>query len=437
MRRLADRLVRAIADVAAFLWFRGVEVSARERFPDRGPVLVVANHGGGFVDPALLTSVLPRMPRYLATSSLWRYVVTRPFLALAGVIPVHRAQDGATAENRDAFAECHRVLRRGGVIAIFPEGQASDAPHLLPVKTGAARIALGARAAGAEGIAIVPVGLMYEDKAAARSRAYVRIGPPLDLDAAIDAVGLDGVAVDDRDRDAVEVLTEEIAARLSRAALDFTDAAQLDALEHAAEIALRAAADRAPALGAIQDLAARLAASPVAPDVAAAEGAYREALEAQAVTDAAVATAPARGFRRLHLVAIVATVALLPLAALGAIVNALPGVAVHLAGRPRMAPVTRATAKFLTAVVLFPATWVAWRYLVFEGREHPWWWTVLAGPACGLAAWWVADRARRAWRARLDLRRLAGTGPALQELRGRRAAVIEAVSLAVGRVHPA
>ena len=105
MRAIADRLVRALADVAAFFWFRSVEVSAIERVPSRGPLLVVANHGGGFVDPALLTSVLPRAPRYLAVASLWRYVVTRPFLALAGAIPVHRAQDGITAGNLDTFAE--------------------------------------------------------------------------------------------------------------------------------------------------------------------------------------------------------------------------------------------------------------------------------------------------------------------------------------------
>ena len=98
---------------------------------------------------------------------------------------------------------------------------------------------------------------------------------------------------------------------------------------------------------------------------------------------------------------------------------------------------TRATSKFLAAIVLFPVTWVAWRYLAFEARPHPWWWTMLVGPVCGLAAWWVADRVRRAWRARLDLRRLASTGPALEELRRRRAAVIEEVTRAVGRVHPA
>ena len=437
MRRVADRLVRVIADVAAFFWFRSVEVSALERMPAHGPVLVVANHGGGFVDPALLTSVLPRMPRYLAMASLWRYVVTRPFLALAGAIPVYRAQDGATGGNLDMFAECHRVLRHGGVIAIFPEGRASDSPHLLPVKTGAARIALGARASGVGGITILPVGLIYEDKASARSRAYVRLGAPIDLDAAIRAVAPDGARLDDLDHDAVEVLTEEIAARLSRAALDFADAGQLDSLERAAEVTLRAEESASPSLGGIQDLAARLAAAPHVREVADAEGAYREALEAHAVTDRAVATDPEHGFRRIHLVATVTTLALGPLALVGTVVNLMPATAVHLAGRPRMAPVTRATWKFLAAISLFPLTWVAWRYLAFEDRAHPWWWTLLGGPVCGLATWWVADRVRRAWRASLDLRRLAATGPALDELRRRRRAVLEAVEGAVGRVRPA
>ena len=436
MRGIADRLVRLLADVAAFFWFRSVEVSAIERVPPRGPLLVVANHGGGFVDPALLTSVFPRAPRYLAMASLWRYVITRPLLALAGAIPVHRAQEGTTAGNLDTFTECHRVLREGGVIAMFPEGRASDAPHLLRVRTGAARIALGARAAGAEGLSILPVGLMYEDKASARSRAYVRIGPPLDLDAAIRAT-VGPAAIDDRDHDAVEVLTEEIAARLSRAALDFADAAELASLEHAAEVALRRSEGHGPTLGAIQDLARRLAAAPGVADVVEAEGAYRQALEAHAVNDRAVVVPPERGFRRIHVAATVATLALLPLAVVGAFVNLVPALAVHVSGRPRMAPVTRATWKFLTAILLFPLAWIAWRYLAFGDLPHPWWWTLAAGPACGLAALWVTDRVRRAWRARLDLRRLAATGPALDELRRRRDTVIAAVERSVGRLRPA
>ncbi len=139
MRRcdtLLDRLLGWIADIAAFGWFRSVEVAGRDRFPREGPVVVVANHGGGFVDPALLASVLPRLPRFLATASLWKYVITRPLLAFAGAIPVYRAVDGPTDHNRGTFDRCHEVLREGGVVALFPEGRASDATHLLAGEDG-------------------------------------------------------------------------------------------------------------------------------------------------------------------------------------------------------------------------------------------------------------------------------------------------------------
>ncbi len=52
--------------------------------------------------------------------------------------------------NEDAFVECHRALSAGDVVAIFPEGTTHDRPRIDPIKTGAARIALGARATGAE-----------------------------------------------------------------------------------------------------------------------------------------------------------------------------------------------------------------------------------------------------------------------------------------------
>ncbi|HET6791287.1 MAG TPA: hypothetical protein VFI35_06845, partial [Actinomycetota bacterium] len=51
-----------------------------------------------------------------------------------------------------------------------------------------------------------------------------------------------------------------------------------------------------------------------------------------------------------------------------------------------MPPVTHATAKFLTAIVAFAASWAALRWWVFADMAHPWLLTLAAGPACGLAA---------------------------------------------------
>lgn len=429
--RARDLLMRSIARLAALGWFRSIETSGLERVPSRGPVLVVANHDGGFVDSVLLAAMLPRFPRFLAMATLWR-TAARPFLWLAGAIPVYRLSDGAPSGNVRTFAACHDLLTDDGVIAIFPEGQASDEVRLLPVKTGAARIALGSRTAGAEGLRIVPVGLIYESKARARARVYVRVGVPIDLDAELEATEPPGGSAGEDDRETVDELTASIRARLAAVALDFESAAQMSSLGLAATIALRpldADPGWRPAFSAREDLTTRLGDAPEEQQALVRDAAdsYRDALEANAISDAAVATDPRR-HRRVHLTGAAAALLLAAPAVVGVVVNAVPGLLTWLSGRRPMAPVTRATVKFLVAFACFPLTWLAVRYLPpVRDTAHPWWITALIGPVCGLAAAWVVARLHRARRARVNLRRLAGADASLDDLRARRDCVVEAV----------
>jgi 1-acyl-sn-glycerol-3-phosphate acyltransferase len=438
MRGVADRLVRLIARAATFGWFRAVEVTGLERIPRTGPVLLVANHHGGFVDPALLVATVPRPVRFLAMASLFRIVPLRPLLAFAGAIPVHRARDAdgdgtGARRNVHAFDASFAHLRDGGAIGIFPEGEASDEAHLLPIRTGAARIALGAHSRGAMGLRIVPVGLIYEDKQRARSRAYVRVGDPLELDA--DLATNPGVPPDETDRDAVAALTRTIEARLADAALDFRSAEQRSALRLAANVALRweqGDPRGRPPVGEVERLADRLSEAPATEEEAVREAAiaYREGLSAAGVPDAVVAPGAEEALARRSRLGWILTLALAPLAAVGLLANAVAVLAVYAVGRRAMPPVTHATAKFLTAIVLFPANWAVLRWVVFDTTSHPWLLTLLVGPVCGLAALWCVGRAIRARRARLGLRRLAAASGLVEDLRARRARLVEAVRAA-------
>ena len=438
MRRLADRLVRLIAKAATFGWFRAVEVTGLERIPRTGPVLLVANHHGGFVDPALLVATVPRPVRFLAMASLFRIVPLRPLLAFAGAIPVHRARDaegtGAGARgNLDAFDASFAHLRGGGAIGIFPEGEASDEAHLLPIRTGAARIALGAHSRGAMGLRIVPVGLIYEDKQRARSRAYMRVGDPIELDS--DLATNPSVPPDETDRDAVASLTSTIEARLADAALDFQSAEQRSALRLAADVALRwehGDPRGRPPVGEVERLADRLSEAPASEEesVRAAAIGYRETLAAAGVSDAVVAPGAGEALLRRSRLGWLLTLALAPLAAIGLVANAVPVVAVYAVGRRPMPPVTHATAKFLTAIVLFPANWAVLRWFVFDATSHPWLLTLAVGPVCGAVALWCVGRAIRARRARLGLRRLAAASGLVEDLRARRAHLVDAVRAA-------
>ena len=425
VRALADRVVRLIARAATLGWFRSVEATGLERIPGSGPCLIVANHPGGFVDPALLASVMPRTPMFLAMASLWKNPILRPLLALAGAIPVQRAPDGATDRNVDTFARCFDVLRDDGVVAIFPEGRASDEPHLLPVKTGAARIALGARAPG---LRIVPVGLIYESKQRARQRALVRVGEPIPVEA--EPAG-------EQDRERVSRLTAEIRARLADASVDYEDAAQAADLGFAAAVYLRrtgGSASWSPRLGDLERTADRLADAPAedrAKVRAAADG-YGAALRANGTTDRAVAAGHRPTARPSRILATLFTILALPFAVIGLVANLVPATIVHLAGRRGAAPVTLATIKFLTGLVAFPLTWWILARWVFHGTSHPWLWSLAVGPICGLVAAIVIDRLRRARLARLRPGRLIVPDRAAEDLLDRRAWLVEMVRAALG-----
>src|SRR5262249_15575856 len=126
------------------------------------------------------------------------------------------------SRNQETFTRCHEELARGGAVALFPEGISHDQPTLQPLRTGAARIALGASAVP---VVIVPIGLTFEDKRLFRSRLLVCAGEPIAV----------GEARAD-DPEAVRALTEAIDAGLRAVTLNTDSWYTARIVERAAEI---------------------------------------------------------------------------------------------------------------------------------------------------------------------------------------------------------
>ena len=63
----------------------------------------------------------------------------------------------------------------------------------------------------------------------------------------------------------------------------------------------------------------------------------------------------------------------------GLVANAVPTVLVYAVGRRSMPPVTHATVKFLTAIVVFAAHWAILRWWVFDDTAQPWLLTLAVG----------------------------------------------------------
>jgi glycerol-3-phosphate O-acyltransferase / dihydroxyacetone phosphate acyltransferase len=167
-------LARAASHIYYRVRFTGPSIPA-------GPVLLVANHPNSLLDPTLVVAAGSRPVRFLAKAPLFSDRKIGWLVKATGAIPVYRRADDPAlmAKNDDAFRAVFDVLARGAVVGIFPEGISHSDPSIAPLKTGAARIALGAAERLGGTISIVPVGLSFRAKEIFRSDAYVVRGFPL------------------------------------------------------------------------------------------------------------------------------------------------------------------------------------------------------------------------------------------------------------------
>jgi 1-acyl-sn-glycerol-3-phosphate acyltransferase len=177
-----QRLVRwVLAPLARFVYRPSVR--GRHRVPRSGPVLLAANHRAA-IDTAVLAFVTPRPVSFLGkaeyfTGTRLRQRLAARFLNALGYIPVDRAHAKAGLA---ALSAARKVLQRGGVFAIYPEGTRSRDGRLHRGHTGVASLAL------ATGATVVPVALLGTQRVqpvGARlprlAPMEVRFGRPLDF----------------------------------------------------------------------------------------------------------------------------------------------------------------------------------------------------------------------------------------------------------------
>ncbi|MBK9090008.1 MAG: 1-acyl-sn-glycerol-3-phosphate acyltransferase [Holophagales bacterium] len=234
----------AVSRLVLRVFYRRIEAAGLERVPSAGPTILVLNHPNGLMDPLLLLCLSPRPVSFLAKSPLFSMPFVSIFVKAFGSIPVYRPQDADAdvRRNRETFAKARDLLKRGGVLALFPEGISHDEPRLMPLKSGAARIALGAAAEGP--VTIVPAGLTYEARDIFRSGALLRIAEPF----TVEPIPLDEKG--EPPRTAVKALTARLRVAMEQATLQADDQATLD---------LAAAAETLFAPGAEDGLDARFA----------------------------------------------------------------------------------------------------------------------------------------------------------------------------------
>ncbi len=249
------RLVVGFMRLLVRAFFRRVVVTGIEQVPKHGGGIVVSWHPNGLIDPGLVLTQMPRQVVFGARHGIFRWPVLGQLMRQIGTVPIYRRVDLPKLskaergdENARSLDALSSAVAQGSFAALFPEGVSHDAPHLMELKTGAARLfyrALSMQSEDQQPAIILPVGLHYDQKDLFRSSALVSFHPPIELSGKL---AYDPDLDDEQAREQARTLTAEIERVLQDVVLA-TDSWPLHQLMHRARKLVRA--ERAKRAGAL------------------------------------------------------------------------------------------------------------------------------------------------------------------------------------------
>ncbi|WP_250632952.1 lysophospholipid acyltransferase family protein [Rhodoflexus caldus] len=180
---LLYQFLRFIFLIAIRAFFGRISLSGLEHVPKKGALIIAANHPSTFLDPIVVAVWLRRPVYFLANGGVFTSPFVKWLFRQLFMIPIYRQQDSADAsqKNEQTFSACFELLAEGGALMIFPEGTSEDRRELRPLKTGTARIALGALAhlPPEQDVRIVCAGINYTNPRRFQSLLKLTYAPPI------------------------------------------------------------------------------------------------------------------------------------------------------------------------------------------------------------------------------------------------------------------
>jgi 1-acyl-sn-glycerol-3-phosphate acyltransferase len=146
--KMQTRFRRVVKPVSLRLWKFNLE--GFDRLPTDGPAILCPNHVS-FLDSAFLMLHVPRNISFVGKAEYMDSLTTKYLFPAMGMIPIDRS---GGSKSLVALDMAERVLRRGELFGIFPEGTRSRDGFLYKGRTGAARLAMKV------GCPIYPVGVI-------------------------------------------------------------------------------------------------------------------------------------------------------------------------------------------------------------------------------------------------------------------------------------
>ncbi|MBO8159548.1 lysophospholipid acyltransferase family protein [Thermosyntropha sp.] len=135
-----------------FFTLLGLRMENVHNLPEKGAAIVVANHVSNW-DPIVVAISFKRPIYFMAKAELFENSFLARILTMLNAFPVKRG-----SADRAAIKNALKVLEKGQILGIFPEGQRNKTGEDLEAQSGAAMLALKT------GVPVVPVACIGTDR---------------------------------------------------------------------------------------------------------------------------------------------------------------------------------------------------------------------------------------------------------------------------------
>ncbi len=159
-------ITKCVLNIVFRLVYR-IEVNDKDNIPKEGRLVVCPNHLHVF-DPIIISIVFPRQIFWMAKKQIFKNKIVANFLRKLGAFPVDREESDLSAIKNSL-----KVLKKEGVLGIFPEGTRVKEINIENAKPGVALISMKSQSK------ILPV--YIEGSYKIFSKITVYFGKPMDF----------------------------------------------------------------------------------------------------------------------------------------------------------------------------------------------------------------------------------------------------------------
>lgn len=157
----------------------------KENVPSGEPIIFVANHPSGLIDPLVCGTLINDPVYFLGRADIFKKKFANWFLRSSHMWPIYRDVDGKDSlkKNEVVFKECYESLVDGNPILLYGEGVTDERfiRRVKKIKKGAARIAFGAEDAYdfKMGLKVIPIGINYSNPEVRDSDVLINFSEPI------------------------------------------------------------------------------------------------------------------------------------------------------------------------------------------------------------------------------------------------------------------